>query len=54
MLSAQCCELTPEYISVWLRIGEIGMLGRHFDTHTEIHTTSTNLFPDLQNNSVVC
>ncbi|KAI6649247.1 Tetratricopeptide repeat protein 37 [Oopsacas minuta] len=49
---AKCCELKSDYISVWLCIGEIGMLGRHFDAHTKINTNSTTLFPQLKDNMV--
>ena len=51
-LAGKCTDLRDNYSSVWYRIGEIGILGRYFDTQTEFKLTSTNLFTEKQNQMV--
>ena len=51
-LAWKCTELRDNYSSVWYRIGEIGMLGRYFDTQTEFNLISTKLFTEKPNQMV--
>ena len=50
---AKSAELQPNYSSVWYQIGEIGMLGRYFDTNTKFNSSATNLFTDNRQDEMV-